>query len=59
MGLTGAVARGHLAFACLVAGKTLQQNGQLSEEEPHLGGLLPNSNTIFGQHLIVGDAAGV
>lgn len=23
-----------------------------------LGGLLPNSNTIFGQHLIVGDAAG-
>lgn len=37
MGLTGAVARGHLAFACLVAGKTLQQNGQLSEEEPHPG----------------------
>lgn len=30
----------------------------LKKKNHTLGGLLPNSNTIFGQHLIVGDAAG-
>jgi len=30
----------------------------LKKKNHTLDGLLPNSNTIFGQHLIVGDAAG-
>jgi hypothetical protein len=30
----------------------------LKKKNHTLGGLLPNSNTIFGQHLIVGNAAG-